>query len=307
MIDDLRRAPAALRARLPVRADRPRLAGLLSEAADHLERVLIERPAESLGVLAVPVAVHRAVSPMPVSEPVLTAAAATYLALDVLDDQMDGDRPSFWSDRGRSEVIIGAQILLLTAADALGPGYQDLMAAVAEGQLGTEVSVTGHTSPAEVATVIEARSGALLAGFAARAAALADAPADSVIAARRFGRELGIARQHVNDLTELVGSRPSDLRNGTATMAVALALQTRDAASSDRLLSDLQIAADDPHRRAVLVARDLAGAISEVRVLVLLHLQQAREAAHVIRRASVGDDDLDRLIEHTAVSVGRTS
>ena len=66
------------------------------------------------------------------------------------------------------------------------------------------------------------------------AAVAADATEPDVEAARIFGHELAVARQHLNDITELVGDRTADLRNRTATMAAALALQSLAPAGEER-------------------------------------------------------------------------
>ena len=65
----------------------------------------------------------------------------------------------------------------------------------------------------------------MLAGFAELAALAARGSRSDVASARAFGYELAVARQHLNDVTELVSERTTDLRNQTATMATALALQ----------------------------------------------------------------------------------
>lgn len=323
-MEDARRAPAALGTRL--RAGLPgdgsacdgRLNTLLAEAVNHLERVLATRPIESVAAIAVPAAVHRALSDAPVPDRLLASAAATYLAFDALDDQMDGDRSDLWRDRRPSEVIIGAQILLLRAAELVAEGspppvaetlrtaFWSMITAVTEGQLGTEQPVSTTTSPAAVAAVIGARSGSMLAGFAELAALEAGAASEAVTAARRFGYELGVARQHVNDLTELVGERTADLRNGTATMAVALALQRLDEHGRSLLLARLRTAAGDADARERLVAEDLAPAIREVTVLIGIHLAQADTATPFLRRTNMSEDGLDRLIEFTAIPARRS-
>lgn len=318
-VEDARRAPSALRAALPIvdPGTDTRLGALLSEAVDHLELVLATRPVESVAALAVPVAVHHALSGVPVPAGLLASAAATYLAFDALDDQMDGDRPAVWRDRRPSEVIIGAQVLLLLAADVvvqgsppaqanqLREGYRSMITAVAEGQLATEAPVSASTSPDEVAAAVTARSGAMLAGFAELAALATGASSGTIGKARRFGSELGVARQYVNDLSELLGDRTTDLRNGTATMTVALALQRLDGPGRVRLVERLRAAATDTGARESLLTDDLAPAIREVAVLTELHLGQARAAALFLCRTNMSDDGLTELIEFTALP-GRT-
>lgn len=300
---DVRCAPRALRVQLTSSsaASHPRLACLLAEAVDHLEDIVRTRPAEAVGAIAVPVAVHRALADNPIPQGILASAAATYLALDVLDDQMDGDQPAFWSGRRPSEVVLGAQMLLLAGAAAVRPGYLAMITAVFEGQLRTEVPLSTTTSPAAVAATISARSGAMLAGFAEAAAVAAGGSPEEIAAARQFGHELGVARQHVNDLTELVGDRTTDLRNGTATMTVALALQRLGESGRARLLEKLRRSVSDVTVRDGLLSDDLAQAIQESAVLITLHLDQARAAARFLRRTNMRDDGLDQLIEFTTI------
>ena len=221
-----------------VARDDSRLGCLLTEAGEHLARLLATRPPETVAALAVPVAVHRCLTGAALPpDGLLASAAATYLALDVLDDRMDGDAPGFWTDRGDPEIMVGVQVLLVTATQVVGEGtdpqraarmtrlYREMIAVVADGQLRSGEPLTASTTPAEVDSRIGARSGAMLAGFAELAALAAEGSRSDVDAARAFGYELAVARQHLNDVTELVSERTTDLRNRTATMATALALQ----------------------------------------------------------------------------------
>ncbi|MCU1502374.1 MAG: hypothetical protein JWM12_1728 [Ilumatobacteraceae bacterium] len=305
-------APAALRASL---AD---LTGpakdLLDEAADHVAFVLRTRAAGEVAAVAVPVAVFRALSADAIPSGLLAAAAATYVAFDVLDDLMDGDRPACWSERRPGELVIGTQILLVTAAQVIARGLPPLVAErvsgvhramlveVADGQLRGESPLDIATTPDDVGSAIAAKSGALLGRLAEIAAVAAGADEQVAAAARRFGRNLGIARQHVNDLTELLGERTSDLRNGTATMVGAFALQGRAVDARQRLLDDLSAASVDPARRGLLRA-ELGPAIGEVCLLAQLHLGAARSAAEFVSGARIGHDGLAELIEHTAVTL----
>jgi len=298
--------------------DRGRLGCLLTEAGEHLGRLLATRPPETVAALAVPVAVHRCLArgALP-PRGLLASAAATYLALDVLDDRMDGDAPAFWIDRGDSEIMVGVQLLLVTATQVVGEDtlpqraarltrlYREMIAIVADGQLRTGEPLTASTTPAEVDARVGARSGAMLAGFAELAAIAAEGSPSAVTSARAFGFELAVARQHLNDVTELVSERTTDLRNRTATMAAALALQRLPVEQREPLVERLRRAATDPTDRRRLVAEDLAPAIAEVCTLIHLHLARARTHARLLSDAELGHDDLERLIEFTASALRR--
>ncbi len=314
-VDRPQSAVAALRAAV---ADLDgRLGSMIREAVEHFGELIRTRPAGAVAAVDVPIAVFRCLTREPVPPGLLVSGAATYLALDILDDQMDGDEPEFWRGRAANEVVLGAQMLLLTASQHVADGaipsaaermpllYRELIAEVMEGQLRTEQPLAASTTPAAVADAISLRSGAMLAGFAALAAVAADAPESDVQVARTFGHELAVARQHLNDITELVGDRTTDLRNRTPTMATALALDVLAPARRMRLIEALRAAAVDKDARQRLVRDDLAAAIAEVWILIQLHLGEARMAARVLSRDEMGQDGLDQLIEFTANSLRR--
>ncbi len=287
---------------------------LLAEAVEHLQEVLTGRPEQTVAALAVPVAVFDCLRGGPPPAGVLAAAGATYLACDVLDDRMDGDTPAIWGTRGTGEVMIGAQLLFLTAGhvvtlgapDATAEGmrtcFRAMITRLAEGQLRSDAPVSASTGARDVEEAIRGRSGAMLAGFAQLAALAAGAGAERTAAARAFGEELAMARQHLNDVTELVGDRGTDLRNGTATMVLALAFQSIDTQARQALVERLPDAASDTTVRAALI-RDLGPAISDVCVLIRLHLAQANRHALFLSGSPVGHDGLTRLIEFTATTV----
>lgn len=310
-------AVAALTAVLSTDADPARgpLDRLLEEAVAQLAELLADRPPETVAALAVPVAVHRALTGQLPPDGLLAAAAATYVALRVLDDRADGDHSSFWADRDDSEAMVGVQVLLVTAAQAVGEGatpplaatltrtYRQMLATVSDGQLRSGAPLTASTTPAEVQARIGSRSGALLAGFAELAALVAAASPDRVAAGRAFGFELGVARQHANDLSELVSERTSDLRNRTATLATALALQTSSASDRASLLRRLHGAADDRAERDRLVG-ELAPAMNEVVTLIAWHLARARTHAHLLCAGDLRHDELEGLVDATAARLG---
>ena len=291
-----------------------RSTALMEIAIDHLDERLRTRPVADVGTVAVVVAVFRALSDQPVPVGLLATSAATYLAFDLLDDLMDGDRPAYLRQRHPGEQLIGSQILLVTASQVVAEGSSPEVAAelerlnrrmlveTAEGQLHSDEPLDETTTPAQVAAAIDLRSGSMLGAFAAMAAVAAGAESGGVNAARRFGHHLGVARQHINDLTELIGERSSDLRNRTATMAAAFALQELQVTERRQLLEEMQNAAADPEQRRALLT-SMASAIGEVAFLVLLHLNEARLSARLLLASEMRQDGLATLIEHAATAL----
>ncbi len=107
------------------------------------------------------------------------AAAATYLAWDLLDDQMDGDPAPFWRERSPADRTIGAHSVDRHRRRAAGPVrgprdgteltrvYLEMVATVTAGQLRAETPLGTGTTPASVAAGNDARSGDMLAALAA--------------------------------------------------------------------------------------------------------------------------------------------
>jgi geranylgeranyl pyrophosphate synthase len=294
-----------------------RSTALMATAIDHLDERLRTHPVTDVGTAAVVVAVFRALSDQPVPMGLLATSAATYLAFDLLDDLMDGDRPAYMGERHPGEQLIASQILLVTASQVVAEGSPPVVAAelgrlnrrmlveTAEGQLHSDQPLDETTTPAHVAAAIDRRSGSMLGAFAAMAAVAAGAGSREVDAARQFGHHLGVARQHINDLTELLGERTSDLRNQTATMAAAFALQEMQVTQRRQLLDDMQHAAADPEVRGALLT-SMARAIGETALLALLHLNEARLSARLLLPSEIRQDGITALIEHTTATLRRT-
>lgn len=304
-------------ATLGARAGRhgPIARGLITEAIAHLEQVLSTKPFGTVGGMAVSAAVHESLAGRPPPSSLQAAAAATFLALDLIDDQMDGDPPGFWRSADPGAAGLGCHLLLAIArAEAAdirlpqgeiraGDVFDEMFADVVEGQLMGERSLTVETTPGDVEDGIRRRSGAMLAGFARLAALAAGASAEQIAAATAFGAHCGIARQHLNDVTELVSGRRTDLRNGTATMPIAFALQgLSDERDRHDLLARVRAAADDDAGHARLLAA-LAPEIAQTCLLAHLHLAQARDRIPYLRSPGVRQDGLHRLVDEAAAAM----
>ena len=285
---------------------------LADELVEHLASVLGRGDGSQIAALTVPLAVFSGLRGIHPPAWLFATAAATFLAWDVLDDDMDGDPTKFWRQRSAADRTIGAHLLIATAAGqaslwadpassrALTRVYLDMVATVTEGQLRAEIPLDSRTTPQTVAAGIDARSGDMLAGFAEMAAIAAGADAPTRQAAARFGRELAVARQLVNDVTELESERTSDLRNRTATMVAAFALQRTPVDGRDALLNRLHSAATDSDLRHRMIDGELQPALADTRMLARLHLAEAKRLACSFARHPCGREALEALLRYTA-------
>ena len=145
-------------------------------------------------------------------------------------------------------------------------------AIIAEGEV-HQLLTTNDTETTEAAylAVIEAKTAELFAAASRIGAVVAERPADEEEALDRFGRNLGIAFQLVDDMldysarqAELGKSVGDDFRDGKITLPVLVALARGDAqerAFWRRTLGEMQQQAGDLERAIALVER--RGALSE--------------------------------------------
>lgn len=310
-LDDWRR-PVVQGLREAVDTWRGDLRPLADELVDHFHAVLGQGDGSQIAAVSVPVAVFTGLTGREPPGWLTAAAGATYLAWDLLDDDMDGDPAPFWRGRSAAHRTIGAHLLIATAvaqpalhadppaAPALTRVYLDMVATVTEGQLRAEAPVQAGTTPESVATGNDARSGDMLAGLAELAAIAAGADGATRAAVARFGRELALARQLVNDLTELESGGTSDLRNRTATMVAAFALQRTPVADRAALLDRLHAAASDDELRGRMIGGELAPARADTRMLARLHLAEAARLANSTIHHPFGRMIIDSLVTYTA-------
>jgi geranylgeranyl diphosphate synthase type I len=183
-----------------------------------------------------------------VSQAAVRAAVAVELVHDfslLHDDVMDGDlirrhRQTAWAVFGAGPAVLAGDVLLTAAmqqANALVgvTGVRVLAAAVQELCAGQSADLAfeerSDVSPAECLTMAEGKTGALL-GAACELGALAGGADPSVTGLyRRFGRQLGVAFQLVDDLLDIWGDpsvtgKPAraDLVAGKKTLPVVAAL-----------------------------------------------------------------------------------
>lgn len=285
---------------------------LADELVAHFGAVLARGDGSQVAAVSVPVAVFAGLRGHEPPGWLTAAAGATYLAWDLLDDEMDGDPVPFWRDRSTADRTIGAHLLIATAAAQPGLAadpatapeltrvYLDMVATVTAGQLRAENPLEPGTTPESVAAGNDARSGDMLAGLAEMAAIAAGAGADARVALARCGRELALARQLVNDLTELESGGTSDLRNRTATMTAAFALQRTPVAGRAALLDRLHAAASDPDLCRRMIDGELAPARADTRMLARLHLAEATRLANSTIHHPFGRMMMTALVTYTA-------
>lgn len=228
-----------------------------------------------------------------VNERVVDAAAAVellHLASLYHDDVLDSapirrGRPSPNALWGNHAAVLGGDVLLSHAyrvAATLGAAeLQRLsltLAALCSGQLAESSAQFDATRDvADYEASIRGKTAALLATSCWLGATTAGACADAAEALGRFGMELGIAFQVVDDVLDLYGhglqiGKPagSDLREGVFTLPVLLTLQ-RDPALAELLVEGI----DEQGVRDVARRVREAGADRRAVAFALEHLQRA--------------------------------
>ncbi len=231
------------------------------------------------------------------------AAAAVELVHNftlIQDDVMDADavrrgRPAVWRVWGATDAILAGDALhalaVWTIADApcaVSSVIMRLEGAVIELCLGQHQDCVAETraqvSPEECLEILLHKTGALFGCACALGALCADAPPDAVAALDRFGRELGLAFQLVDDLIGIWGDpartgKPvgGDLLRRKRSLPVAAALSS--ATPAGRELAELY-AADRPLSVETIVhvadLIDRAGGKDWARAEAVSHFRAAR-------------------------------
>jgi geranylgeranyl pyrophosphate synthase len=145
--------------------------------------------------------------------------------------------------------------------------YADILCTMCAGEIRRLLAVKGdHNSRADYYRTIEAKTSSFFAATTEMAAILAGADERQVGALRRFGRELGLAFQIVDDVLDFVGDevrlgKPagSDLRQGLMTLPTLLYLE--NAADGTPVHAVLAGRRDDGHVQAAIAAVCASGAV----------------------------------------------
>ena len=234
------------------------------------------------------------------------------------DDVMDNDaerrhRPTVWALYGIGQaVIVGDALLVLADQVVLGVGLEAGARAARLLSRATGEMIAGQAldmafESRRVVTLEEClameagKTGALLGCAAAIGAILADAPAETIECLTRFGVEMGLSFQAVDDLLGIWGDpeatgKPagSDLRQHKKSLPVVAALQEGGNAAEElsTLLEKEDLLESEVARAATLVeqggGRELAQSEAHV------HFEQALAA---LERAAITESSKLELID----------
>lgn len=287
----------------------------------HLREIAISRAGQSgartgPGVIAVlPLAVYEAVSGQ---EPFHAAPAGAAMSLliaagDLLDDLQDNDvRPEdVGGATGAAEMMA---VLLALSNNALHAGQQEIGLSAARlgratgllaslqlralGGQADDVTLSGLDDfKLEDALKATLRKSGGLGRCAAMLGAAVATDDDALIdTAGRFGENLGVARQLLNDIAGVIpGGPPStDIALGRKTAPIAFALSVDEAVNpaAGRVRSALSGTPEQRTLNSEDIRRDIqeAGGVSYAWILARVHATRARQAALELCRAHPAKD-----------------
>jgi heptaprenyl diphosphate synthase len=222
----------------------------------------------------------------------------THLATLYHDDVMDEalvrrGAPSANSRWGNSIAILVGDFLFARAADtaaSLGPEavriQAETFARLVHGQIAETVGPRDSDPVQHYLSVIQAKTGSLIATSARFGALFSGAPAGCVDALAAYGESMGIAFQLSDDLLDIAsdsdqsGKTPgTDLREGVPTLPVLYALasddRTPDAVRLREILAAGPVTDPDLHAEALTLLRESA-ALKRARETVRGYAEQAR-------------------------------
>jgi geranylgeranyl diphosphate synthase type I len=241
------------------------------------------------------------------------------------DDVIDGDRerrhrPTVWALYGIGSAVVGGDALLTLAVDVLleAPGPHQVRAtrrltrATAEmidGQVDDMAFEARRTVSVDECIAMEAKkTGALLACAASIGAALTGADDGVVEALARYGLELGLSFQAIDDLLGIWGApeitgKPvgSDLqqRKKSLPVAIALASSRPEADELAHLLGNGEMTSERVVRAAQLV--EACGGREGTDELAKRHLDAALAALAEVELASAARDELVEVAHFVTV------
>jgi octaprenyl-diphosphate synthase len=225
---------------------------------------------------------------------------ATLLHDDVVDDSdMRRGRPAarmIWGNPASvlvGDFLLGQAFMMMVEAgdlDALGT-LARAAAIIAEGEVFQLAKARDlETTPAEYEQVIRAKTATLFAAAAEVGALAGGAHATGRAALRRYGMELGLAFQLVDDVLDYRGERGmlgkntgDDLREGKMTLPVILALETANPGERDIISGMLgKPDASDTALAQIVAIFDRHGTLDKTLDKAQGHVRQAREALGAI-------------------------
>jgi geranylgeranyl pyrophosphate synthase len=250
--------------------------------------------------------------------PLAAAATLVFVGVDVLDDLMDGDASVHWRERPPAEILLGAATLIAAAPQALlgdiaapvrvRAQLQRLLArGLLEMSAGQLADVQHAHRPfvalVEVIDSVNAKSGAMLATFAAMAVVLAGPKSVLSTDYAEIGRMLGVASQLRSDCRDIFGAALSrDLRNGTRTAPVVMRLEQLEEFERAGFLDRVERAGTGGSGLDVLRQELIDSKIlDEVATLIELHCQAARQLLEVDAPLNRGAAGLRAMIDELSM------
>lgn len=283
-----------------VRRSLSREEGLMAEVARHLTEAS-GGYARSALVLATAYATQSSSDLTAVTDPVVTGAAVVELLNvgtlyhdDVIDhDDVRRGVPSANAKWGDAPAIVAGDHLMLTAVHLsleLGPAIVRDVVDTARALFRGEMKELEHRRNLDAAEVdylkaVGAKQASLIATACKLGATLSGGKPREIRALERYGYELGIAGQIIDDILDITATQEflgkpvgSDLRGGIYTLPVIYALRC-----SDELRQLLRTGIDDANlgqAHRVIVS---SGAIEEARRLAQDHVKNASAAISAVR------------------------
>jgi geranylgeranyl pyrophosphate synthase len=161
--------------------------------------------------------------------------------------------------------------------------FGETLCTLCAGEIRRMVAAEGERNCEGYYRNIEAKTASLFAAVAEMAGVLAEAEESQIVALCRFGRELGMAFQIVDDVLDFIGDESelgkpaaSDLRQGLITLPILCYLErVEDDGPVHAVLSGQR---DEEHVRAAIEAVRSSGAIEASLVEARAHARRSQEA-----------------------------
>jgi geranylgeranyl pyrophosphate synthase len=300
----------------PIRSDLEQVARVLRAALAQLEGPLGGELRESMGggkhlrpALVILVG-HLFSAPVEPFHKLAAAVEVLHTATLIHDDLVDGaglrrGRETLHTTWPVDVTILAGDVLLAQTAALVAAlesprilgVFADTLCTMSAGEIRQLLtSGEGHCSREDYYRRIEAKTASLCAAATEMAGILAEVDGTQIDALRRFGWELGIAFQIVDDVLDFVGDEAqlgkpagSDLRQGLVTLPVICYLER--AGSDTAVEAVLAGQRDEAHVQAALEAIGASGAVETALDEARAHARQARGAL-----AALPDGDARQML-----------
>lgn len=247
------------------------------------------------------------------AQPLTVALAMLHTGLDTLDDLMDGDSRPWWQDYRPAEVLLAGATLvsalpqlliaeLAAAPETIARMQRTLATAGMVISAGQQRDIAGagrdDLTVADVEASVAAKSGEVHGLAATLAAQLSGA--DWAVAAHYndMGRAIGTAAQFVSDCYDIfVAPDSRDLRQGTRTLPVVLALTAMEGDEHTAFRSLLHEAEADAQVRAEVRQRLLkAGIVRHAALTIDFYCRRAYAALADTGASGSAKGDIEKII-----------